>query len=170
MIEFVRNRKKCRISKLFDLLFRGVRVNYVIYGNSQQLSDRQRKDWSVVAGYALPLKPLLHYGLRNASDHRRTVSTHVPRFIHPRISRRSVSADSPQTQRYISQRKHTLKIIFVRVNSNFTIRAGSHYRRASFQILTLIISPFHFGNERLISVMARSSSQRRSFKSSTFTR
>lgn len=157
---------------MFDLLFRGVRVNYVIYGNSQQLSDLRRKDWFVVgAGYALPLKPLLHYGLRNASDHRRTVSTHVPRFIHPRISRRSVSADSPQTQRYISQRKHTLKIIFVRVNSNFTIRAGAHYRRASFQILTLIISPFHFGDERLISVMTRrSSSQPRSFKSSTFTR
>ena len=96
MIEFVRNRKTYRISKLFDQKFRGVRVNYVIYGNSQQLSDRQRKDWSVVAGYALPLKPLLHYGLRNASDHRRTVSTHVPRFIHPRISRRLVSADSPR--------------------------------------------------------------------------
>lgn len=68
MIEFVRNRKKCRISKLFDLLFRGVRVNYVIYGNSQQLSDRQRKDWSVVAGYALPLKPLLHYEMRLTID------------------------------------------------------------------------------------------------------
>ena len=69
MIEFVRNRKKCRISKLFDLLFRGVRVNYVIYGDSQQLSDLRRKDWSVVgAGYALSLKPLLHYETRLTID------------------------------------------------------------------------------------------------------
>lgn len=97
-----------------------------------------------IAGkYALPLKPLL----RNASDHRRTISTYYTSFasFYPcsNLSTPVLATPLPaQSHRYI--RANALKIIFVRVNSNFIIRAG-HYRRASFQILTLIISPFHFG-------------------------
>lgn len=134
-----------------------IRTNYRIIEGSIfiRLLENTRFLWNL----------LLRYGLRNASDHRRTISTYVHSYSPPRLVlsvfesldtrfSRFAAPLSAQSHRYI--RANTLKIIFV--NSNFIISAG-YYRRALVRNSDAYYFAVSFWDERLIPVMTRSFSQ-----------
>lgn len=100
---------------------------------------------------------LLRYGLRNASDHRRTISTYVHSHSPPRLVLSVFESLDTRFNRFaapLSAQSHR----YIFVNSNFIISAG-YYRRALVRNSDAYYFAVSFWDERLILVMTRSFSQ-----------